>query len=476
MNNQVDKNILIVDPSELIIDHYKEWNNIIIWKSENYIINKNNINTIFKNKNFNELDHETLITKIKELNPLWMRWITNSFEYEMIIRQALIYCLYIRNFVIENKINAAIFHTSVCHHINDNLVQMVLSELNIPQIFIYGIPLCNRLLPLIQVKDISDRKPLNFDVSEYSLKNDLEDFTNNLKKNKPPILNSKITNLRKNSYFAKIYWLKFIIFSLLKNNTKVSQLTFTDELGSNSLKYGFSVINNQKKALDFYLDNIDNNAESNILAQNTISLLIAAHYQPEATTFPEGGWLNNYIDQIIRIRLLGYKDIIYFKEHPGSFLYSDKIVGLTRVGVFRSVDFYKSLLAMGCVFLHPNISIGSLSKISDKILPITMTGTIALERSLLGKKTIITGYPWYKGLPGTYELKHLNIVISKISKNIENIKVDTINFLHKLINKKSILNVPGIATGIPLNDPKEIMKFLEQFDKLIFHLSSKFKL
>ena len=55
-----------------------------------------------------------------------------------------------------------------------------------------------------------------------------------------------------------------------------------------------------------------------------VKLLIAAHYQPEATSFPEGWDYHTHIDIVLKIRSLGYSDSIFYKEHYGTKFYIER--------------------------------------------------------------------------------------------------------------------------------------------------------
>ena len=129
-------------------------------------------------------------------------------------------------------------------------------------------------------------------------------------------------------------------------------------------------------------------------------LLLAAHYQPEATSFPEGDKYYNHINIAMLLRKKKYKSNILYKEHPIIYKYLSKYIGLTKVGISRSATYLEILSDLGCKFLPTSFNL-SLKDDNDWYVPITITGTIAIERSLAGLHTIYTGNPWYKGLPGT---------------------------------------------------------------------------
>ena len=95
-------------------------------------------------------------------------------------------------------------------------------------------------------------------------------------------------------------------------------------------------------------------------------------------------------------------------------------------------------------------------------MPVTITGTIAIERALMGLHTIYTGVPWYKGMPGTI---HINDIKSLEEIPIEWTKCDPLiqsnarNFLENRLNNKTIANIIGISSGIPDNTKESEQDF-----------------
>ena len=72
---------------------------------------------------------------------------------------------------------------------------------------------------------------------------------------------------------------------------------------------------------------------------------------------------------------------------------------------------------------------------------LTISGSIAIERSLLGLKTIYTGYPWWKGMPGTIhinEIKSLNKLPDKYFNKSNTIKKDAKKFICSKLNYNTI--------------------------------------
>jgi len=225
----------------------------------------------------------------------------------------------------------------------------------------------------------------------------------------------------------------------------------------------------QKRAIKYLERKVCHENFGAILEKNKEpALLVVAHFQPEATSFPEGGDLNNHIDIVVKLRTLGYTAPILYKEHIGSTHYFAPIVHQTRVGMCRSVFYYQKLEELGCIFVGPRVPIPRDPNMNERFVPVSITGTIALERSILGLRTIITGYPWYRGLPGTMNLSSI--------RSFENgelasktpcpaISEESFAFLDAMLSHKTILNAPGIGTtGVPLNDPASLKTFQREFN------------
>ena len=129
--------------------------------------------------------------------------------------------------------------------------------------------------------------------------------------------------------------------------------------------------------------------------------------------------------------------------------------------MYRSKKYYEQLLFLGCKFTK-----NTINNFGDKnsFLPVTISGTIAIERSLLGLYTIVAGTPWFRGLPGVIELSKLK-TLKKIPKKylVQNneIKKKAFQFFEDKLNFGTITNVPGISTARPLNNKTDMLKWLE---------------
>jgi hypothetical protein len=183
--------------------------------------------------------------------------------------------------------------------------------------------------------------------------------------------------------------------------------------------------------------------------------MIIAHTQPEASSFPESPGLGNHIELVIRLRTLGFTGDIFYKEHPASFRYHDGFIGFSRTGLYRSESYVKQLRKLGCVLLNETIDHTISSTVQSSILVVTLTGTVALERSLCGLPTIVAGEPWFKGLPGTLSLSEMSDLDSISEMNLapdDCISLSSENFLVDLLGKNMITNSSGIGNLHVLDD------------------------
>jgi hypothetical protein len=126
--------------------------------------------------------------------------------------------------------------------------------------------------------------------------------------------------------------------------------------------------------------------------------LIYAQYQPEATSFPLGGRFFDHLEIVMKIRGKYPDAIILYKEHPHIGIYSFGS-NPSRIGGWRSVQYYRRLEELGCTFISKDVSLELSNALDEKCIGITMSGTVGLERALKGFATLVTGYPWYRRMP-----------------------------------------------------------------------------
>ena len=119
----------------------------------------------------------------------------------------------------------------------------------------------------------------------------------------------------------------------------------------------------------------------------------ALHYEPERTTNPDGFQYHDQLIALLELRnFLPKKIDIIVKEHPSQFFMSDK-GSRGRSPLFYNIT--KNLRGVKLADVTQN-SVALLKK-SEFIA--TISGNVALEAAVLGKKAIIFGDSWFNGCP-----------------------------------------------------------------------------
>jgi hypothetical protein len=185
--------------------------------------------------------------------------------------------------------------------------------------------------------------------------------------------------------------------------------------------------------------------------------------------------MSNHIDVVIELRRLGYKGEIVYKEHFTSFWYTIPILGTTRVGMYRSVNYFKDLLKLGCKFINVDYKLSLDNNENNWYLPVTITGTIALERSLAGYHTIVMGYPWFKGLPGLIyidDIKSLDSIKDEWLVQNPIIATEAKEFMSTLLSEHSLTNIHDMKNGDIANVTKDdLISFKKEFDAFLKYLN-----
>lgn len=120
------------------------------------------------------------------------------------------------------------------------------------------------------------------------------------------------------------------------------------------------------------------------------------HYEPERTTSPDGGVYYDQARAVLEIRSrLPPEVLLVVKEHPSQ-LYKNM-----RGYKGRSKLFYELLGGVQGIRLA-SLEIPSSELIRDCLAVVTVTGTAALEASMLGKPSFVLGAAWFVGAPNVY--------------------------------------------------------------------------
>ena len=141
------------------------------------------------------------------------------------------------------------------------------------------------------------------------------------------------------------------------------------------------------------------------------------HYQPEATTSPNGDIFANQFLCIETLLKYTPKEVyVYVKEHPNQFM--AHMQGHTK----RIKEFYDDLISNPRVKLVP-FEKDSFSLMSNALAVSTITGTVGWEAAVRKKPVIIFGLIWYERLKGVLRV-YDDESASKIYEFIVNYKYD----------------------------------------------------
>jgi hypothetical protein len=427
-----------------------------------------------------DMDIEKIKAKISWTMPLWLRWMGQADRYEDYRQSSVLFVARFAQVLRDLQVNSVLFPTGVAHHIEYSLIEIACQIADAQQIFFYPVPFFtgpSRLLPLAQNDTIRDRHILRAEVSRKAAHDEIVAYKHNHLAAKPPQLNEKVDYVATSYPHAmmrvSILGIKAIAKAILRRRADVARHPIDDQRDYDCLSI-LRLIRNQKTALNYYLSQmLDEAAVDHMVKAEGPLPILYAHYQPESSTFPEGGDYVSHLDVIIAIRRLGYLGKILYKEHPGSWIYYSRIVGFSRVGLCRSVEYYRQLAALGCVFVPPSYKLDDTR--IQQLFPITIAGSIGVERSLIGLATCCAGLPWYKGAPGVLDLAS-TFGLDGVFFDRERWHFDpllALEWFDQALSKNTIINYPGIGTGIKSGSDHEKVDFLREFDALTRQLSNK---
>jgi len=164
-----------------------------------------------------------------------------------------------------------------------------------------------------------------------------------------------------------------------------------------------------------------------------LALVIFAGFQPEVNSYPLGGPKSNLIDLVIHLREMGFHLPIIFREHPATRNYLRQGGKHSFAGVERSSRFYEILDELGCLFADDSQNMNN-----SNILVLTLTGSIAIQRSLVGLNTIVAGDVWFHDLPGIHKLSKQNLAKLTRRNSVPAVDIDQVKiYLNGLWNSSS---------------------------------------
>lgn len=252
------------------------------------------------------------------------------------------------------------------------------------------------------------------------------------------------------------------IYKDFKHNLKnflLNKISPINPYQLNFLTRTFIKINRANNLKKFNIKNISH------LSNGKKYVFFSLHFEPERTTNPDGGIFHNQLLAIKKIRNLIPDHVeIIVKEHPSQFHLRDK-------GALGKSPFFYNLIKniKGVKLVDTNIH--STSLIKDSIFVATITGTVAMEASILQKKTIVFGSTQFPNLPNVFkwndDFKYDEFIKEPII-GLEEIK-------KCLINLKNKYSVVGWQTGGMMDYFKSYssQSFIEEERQGLFDITKK---
>lgn len=347
-----------------------------------------------------------IIEKVRRFMPMWVRYAKRGDKLELFLMQAAFAVLVVAQQLREYEVEEVYFHTGSAHHPDSMVISIACELVGSRKIFLYPEVFAGRLLPLEEKQTFEARTPLKTGASSFGYSEVLARFLEANLQGSHPKSSMGYASSRVNvvsSYLkASLIDANRIRRSVWRTSSKkdkslLSELTSTYPFGE------LIQLRDHRKAIG-YFNKLGTMgvacARDAISSRNSVTLV--SHFQPESTTFPEGGVHWNQVSLVRTMRERGFVGRILYKEHPAIYnSFSGRMP--THVAVARENSYYEQLTALGCEFLPSTVlQPGSADQSKAKVL--TIAGTIALERGLAGFRTVVAGNPWFKELPAIVSL------------------------------------------------------------------------
>lgn len=407
-----------------------------------------------------QIDPFEIQQKIQKWYPVIYRWSNLGVSIEHQISKTVISVSKLIHEIKALNIKTFVFHTGVPHHYDSMSLSIACELAGVRQIFLYANVFDGALIPLSQEGSLIKREVLLWKGGGKTYSKVIDEYVSRRLNNKTPSTSDP-------QDFYSNWWkisigiaFGYLLYGFVRKGLASLRRMMNEKQNNDQLKlkdYSFfdhvKIMLAQREFVKNYYKKCVNYESIDFVgaASNPVKLLIAAHYQPEATSFPEGWDYYTHIDVVLKIRSLGYVDKLYYKEHYGIKFYLERYVGLTRVGLCRNMEYLKSLVDLGCTLISPELPL----PMRVGFVPVTITGTIAIERALLGLRTIVLGRPWYLGLPGVVhinEIETLREVPKAWAMPDAQIAKQAKNFILNCLDSNTLTNTEGIGVGQSIDD------------------------
>lgn len=412
-----------------------------------------------------------LINKFRAILPVFVRNFDDLTGIELHFRALACQTVALANVFHKNNVQILFQTTSVSHWVESFMIEYACELNKIHQIFPYATIFEGRILPLTQLKGIHTREILGMEVSNYNFDYLLSDGDGlrTLGKSMAPT-GFSTQNLQAAVILAFLFFFKKNFKSIYRTMIRKPQQNEVFKLNSIGLRKTIELLKRHDDSIGTLRKLIKKDSASAKLlateAEQIPHLVIYGHFQPEATTFPEGGDFSDHIELVADVRSQGFQGELFFKEHPAMFKLSGKYSN--NCGVARSPSYYRTLQGLGVTFIDPAVTIEAPH------MAITIAGSIALERAMQGDSTVVYGKPWFKNMPGCItfhdfcESEHPWDFL-----NSDELRIRAKFYLAATLNGKTLPNLSGLAGYKPSSSSLQNENLWGSFfEKILLH---KFK-
>ncbi len=307
------------------------------------------------------------------------------------------------------------------------------------------------LLPLLFIVNLEDYQPIPFNQKTFGkfdslLNYKIEDWIKLVSKDNYEI--SYMSRQKTSSRISKK------IYRFFNKGIKIIYRDLKHNLGM-KIRNKYSPINPYRLNLYTRLK-VKNKRKSNLLKSliknsetpdlhNTKYVYFPLHFEPERTTNPDGGYFHDQFLAIESLRKLVPSSIaIFVKEHPSQIFFSGKGSRGRSPLIYSLIKKIENTKIV-------STEVDTIDLIKNSNLVATISGTVAIEASILGKHSIVFGNSWYAGCPNIFSFSDNISYENIISQKIVSPKKITDFFLN-LKNEYSFLSFQNQSQKIHNNE------------------------
>lgn len=384
-------------------------------------------------------DLALILEEIERLESVLRRWMKIEVLFGETIFSVLRAVSFFSDLLRQNGVKRVVFGTGSPHHL-DSVCLSVACQINqIEQIFLYPTVFETTLVPIRHagflersLGDRVDRKSVdgNFLVADF-----VGRMGSLLDPNVGPALPYSGSSLV--SFFRLVLdGARGAVRGVLR-----PKAVFPPFVGHNTLSLVRALVRHRA-----YLTTLKSMTRREIISDSCGKIIYFGHLEPESTCFPEGLPWKSQLEYLVALRQAYPRNEIYFREHPASWRFHE-VGGFNRLGLFRSRNFLRELEYFN---ITPIDDISGLVNSEGCFVAATLVGTVAIEESLRGRKSLVGGTAWYQGLPGAIEYVSRGFEADKVLCNChpaEEVGLESFEFLASTLSDYGIPNSEGIGRG-----------------------------